>query len=219
MSGAIRPFNDLKVPAKNGAATVRYVERRLREVLGRLHFTGKGVKTSAEGQVHIDFEPPELFDHPFKITPVDGGVTISPGLLRLNEEVTLRVGNVPIVPPANRGNWQSPVLSVPQGQSDIVIDLSYTPVFGSVSVFGVPISFIMGSRVIGQVEIRAMNNAPAERPAPINYPQGTAGNGFAYIRLGRVNRSEEAITVLVQDWSNNIAATCQGDGALFLAAR
>lgn len=84
----IKPFEHIKKPtAAKGIASVKYVERRLREVLGKLHFTGKGVSSSADGQINFDLASAGSEEHPFKastfVAESNGrtGVLISPGLV------------------------------------------------------------------------------------------------------------------------------------------
>ena len=88
----IKPFEHIKKPtAAKGIASVKYVERRLREVLGKLHFTGAGVKSSADGQIHIEVPTNnEVGDYPFKVSTFVAqsngrtGVTVAPGLVYSN---------------------------------------------------------------------------------------------------------------------------------------
>ena len=93
MSNTVKPFEHIKRPLKTaGIASVRYVERRLREVLGKLHFTGSGVKTGADGQIHIEFAGAgaDTAIYPFKVETFVAasngrtGVTVAPGLVYSN---------------------------------------------------------------------------------------------------------------------------------------
>lgn len=87
-----RPFEHLKKPLHaNAPATTHYVERRLRETLGKLHFTGDAIKAGgADGQIHIEFSSVDAGDYPFKpktfVAASNGrtGVTIMPGLVYSN---------------------------------------------------------------------------------------------------------------------------------------
>lgn len=90
----IKPFENIKKKlGPNRFASTRYVDRRLREVLGKLHITGKGcnLSASADGQIHIEVPANnDVGDHPFKATTFVAqsngrtGVLIAPGLVYSN---------------------------------------------------------------------------------------------------------------------------------------
>lgn len=225
---SIKPFNKVRLPAAADGAIVRvkYLRKALQMVLGRLNITAKGAQLQQTGDGHLHIEISGLgggdSTAPFAVSTVDSGVIIAGGTLRLSGSVvpSIRVGATPIVKPANANNWTPPVLAVPIGRSYIVLHFSYNPIWGSIPVAGVAVSFIRGASIPGgNVTVRALSpTAAVDVPSEIDYPAGEATTGEAFIRLAIVDRTADAITVISQDWRSNIAAACQGDGLLFLAA-
>jgi hypothetical protein len=67
MGGVIRPFEKIKKPLQSGFASTDYVERRLVEVLSKLHFTGS-VSTSADGQIQVNAGGSSGSSHPFAVS-------------------------------------------------------------------------------------------------------------------------------------------------------
>lgn len=226
MSGAVKPFEHIKKPISGkGIASVKYVERRLREVLGKLHFTGS-VKTSADGQIHIDGGSGDGLagDYPFKIEASGAGIILGPGYVSMTGNLgygIVKINGLPITPPQNANNWSPPILALPVGISNIVLEIVYTPKFDSQDIYGVPINYITGATLKQDtVNVRAYSSVPNDVGSRINYPEGSAEEGTCYVRIGQVNKANTgSLTVLAQDWRNNIAASPQGDGYVFLAAK
>ena len=84
----IKPFDHLrKSLRKGGLATTGFVERRLREVLSKLHFTVQGgkVSSSADGQVHLEFDGAGGEDPPFKVTISETLASVTPGVVMVNQ--------------------------------------------------------------------------------------------------------------------------------------
>lgn len=217
----IRPFLQIpKAGAAAGAATTRYVERRLKEVLGRLHFTGN-VSTTGDAHLHIGGGAGGTAEHAFQLGTTGAGITVAPGNVFFSgSRASVRLNGRDLSPGAGDGNWTPPVLTVGVGVWDICLTIRYRPVFGAQDIYGVPITYLTGGELLGGVvNITAFADQPAEVASQISYPEATATEGRAYVRLGSVRRSAEgSLTVLTQDWKTSIAAGVLGNGLLFLRA-
>jgi hypothetical protein len=174
---AIKPFQGLDQQVKNKLATRKWTSRFLRAVLGKLNITGKGVKLTQTGNGHLHFELEDgaaNSDYVFKISAVDGGFRIAPGLVYSSSSgwQTPRVGGSFLT------GAQPPVLSWSQ-------DVAIICLVAKFDVYGMAIETPWSINAFGALPVdvplfRANGVSPTPQPGTYHILIGSRSGGVIY---------------------------------------
>lgn len=197
MGGTIRPFEKMEKPLEKGFATVKYVNRRLHEVLSKLHFTGP-VSSSAEGQVQIEAGSvvTAACEHPLQVYVKRVG-----GVLKLGVRpgwVSVEGGSLtrPTLQSVSLLRDPPPLVAISDSATlQVWLDLSFRPILGTLEYTeGVDLTYLSGASLQGDPEIR-IGGSSQSSPAAIDWETFDVADGDASLLLATVVAGE-----VQQEW-------------------
>ena len=219
----IRPFANLKKTlGKARFASTRWVDRRIAEVLGSLHFTaGNGMKLSQanDGQIHLEWSGDDACDFPFKVRIVADGQGFALGLTY--GHVRMEGASVSVPQISGKALTQVPAPTVPlttfTGTRHLIMRVDWTPVVGSLRASSsATINHLAGATLTQVPVITLVTTIPDQQRPQVEWPAGTVSRpGIEYVTLATLTSQGANTGVnLQQGWFGHLNLCVDGAGYL-----